>query len=171
MFVAPDKRSGAPLDPLGGGQGPSDPLGLGGLLGTDLSGVFGATSRSVLDSLGVTSSPGRSSPGGGRGSAGLVEPPDRPDRVSRMPGGAEVVRRRRRERYHELLHELLNVGIGAGAALLASAALLVTLGADFATAGALAALAAGGWGFVFGRDVLADMGRVKERSERDAERW
>lgn len=164
------EASGRPIDPMELGRRGRDPLGLDGLLGTDLSGVFGASPQRVLGSLGLTP-PNGDAPAGRSGAGGLVEPPDRPDRVSRMPGGAEVVRRRRRERRGELLQELVNVSIGAGAALLASGGLLATAGADFVVAGAVAAVVAAGWGFVLGRDVLADLGRVKERSERDTERW
>lgn len=141
MFVAPRRRFGSELEPGGGSR---DPLGLRGLLGTDLGDLLG------------------SSPETDRG---------RPDRVSEMGGGAEVVRRRHRERRGELLQELVNVLIGAGAGFLTAGGLLLTAGATLEGAGALAGIVAVCYGYLFGRDVVADLGRVRERSERDTARW
>lgn len=162
MFDPTGERSGPSRGP--GGR-PEDPLGLGGLLGTDLSGVFGSSPRQLLGSLGLPSPP---EPAGAKGAR---EPPDSPDRVSRMPGGAEVVRRRRKERAGELLQELLNVSIGSLAALLAVGGLAVAAGAGLALAAVVGGAVAGGYGYVLGREVLSDLTRLKERSERDTGRW
>lgn len=171
MFVAPRRRSGSELEPGGGSR---DPLGLRGLLGTDLTGLAGTSPERLLSGLGLgglAGGRGSRSAGRGPGSGGSSGGRQRPDRVSEMSGGAEVVRRRHRERRGELLQELLNVCIGAGASFLTAGGVLLTSGASLELAGAIGGIVAVCYGYLFGRDVVADLGRIRERSERDATRW
>lgn len=152
----------------GGGRGPrlpwEDPSGPGGLLGREL-GTFVQTTAGELRKA-VQESAGRSrsaeldvASAAGRG----------PDEVSEMPGGAEVLLRQRRARRVELLKEGFNVGVGVLGVFLVTGLALLGWGVDLGVATASALAAALGYGYVLGREVVADLSGVRERERRDAD--
>lgn len=141
---------------------------------TGQGGIFGSTLfadlkavpamvREVKGALGKTG--GASSPAGGPSASGRRGP----DRLSEMPGGAEVVLRHRRARRKELVKEGLNVGAGVVGVFLVSGLALLGWGVGPEAAVASAAAAALGYGTVLGREVLADLAGVRDRERRDAD--
>lgn len=127
--------------------------------------------RGVLDRVeadGPSGAAGRDAPG--LDTAGLDTADRGPDRVSRMPGGAEVLVRQRRARRTELLKEAFNVGAGMLGVFLAGGLALLTWGLGIEVAAAAAAATALGYGYVLGREVVADLAGVRERERRDARR-
>lgn len=122
--------------------------------------------RGVLDRL-EADGPSRAA---GPDAAGLDTADRGPDRVSRMPGGAEVLVRQRRARRTELLKEAFNVGAGMLGVFLAGGLALLTWGLGIEVAAAAAAATALGYGYVLGREVVADLAGVRERERRDARR-
>lgn len=92
-----------------------------------------------------------------------------PDDVSDMPGGAEVLLRQRRARRVELLKEGFNVGVGVLGVFLVAGLALIGWGVDPVVAAASAGAGAVGYGYVLGREVLADLSGVRERERRDAD--
>lgn len=160
MFSAGSGRG--PRFPWENPSGPGS-LGPGGQLGPDL-GTFLETTAGELKAA-VEAAGGRRSPD--------VEAPsaaDRgPDEVSEMPGGAEVLLRQRRARRAELLKEGFNVVVGVLGVFLVTGLALMGWGVDLAVASASALAAALGYGYVLGREVLADLSGVRERQQRDAD--
>lgn len=94
-----------------------------------------------------------------------------PDRLKDMPGGAEALVRVRRARRRELLKEGANVAVGSIVAAVVSAVVLLEGGVGPVAALPTALAVAGGWGWILGREVAADLARNTEFLQRDREVW
>lgn len=167
MFVprsAP--RSTAPLEP-----GPPSPP------GPDLGGLFEGAGRRVLSQLGLPAAgPSGTEPlsAGARGRGfehGASEAERGPDRVGDMPGGAEALVRLRKARRRELLKEATNVVAGCLVGGLVTGVVLLESGVGPAGALVAAVSVAGGWGWILGREVVADLARNTEFLQRDRDVW
>lgn len=112
-----------------------------------------------------------SGPAGGRKATGPFEEERGPDRLKDMPGGAEALVRVRRARRRELLKEGVNVAVGSLVAAVVTAVVLLEGGVGPVTSLVSAAAAAGGWAWILGREVLADLARNTEFLQRDREIW
>lgn len=122
-------------------------------------------------------------PLGGDGPLSPPEPADRgeraarpedergPDRLGDMPGGAEAMLRVRRARRRELLKEGANVAAGSVVAALVAGMVLLESGVGPAGSLVTAASVAGGWGWILGREVVADLARNTEFLKRDRDVW
>lgn len=94
-----------------------------------------------------------------------------PDQLGDMPGGAEAMLRVRRARRRELLKEGANVAAGSVVAALVAGMVLLESGVGPAGSLVTAASVAGGWGWILGREVVADLARNTEFLERDRDVW
>lgn len=114
-------------------------------------------------------------PAGPLGGDGPLSPPEPaeqgPDRLGDMPGGAEAMLRVRRARRRELLKEGANVAAGSVVAALVAGMVLLESGVGPAGSLVTAASVAGGWGWILGREVVADLARNTEFLERDRDVW
>lgn len=94
-----------------------------------------------------------------------------PDRLKDMPGGAEALVRVRRARRRELLKEGANVAVGSLVAAVVTGVVLLEGGVGPAASLVSAAAAAGGWAWILGREVVADLARNTELLQRDRDVW
>lgn len=168
MFV-PDVGRGPP-DPLEPDFSP-DP-------GREAAKALRGAGRDLLSAMSLPAAaaggdgplPSPDRPAGGSGTS--PDPEERgPDRVGDMPGGAEAMARIRRARRRELLKEGANVAVGSLVAGLVTGTVLLQGGLGPATALVAAAGAAGGWGWILGREVAADLARNSKFLERDRDVW
>lgn len=171
MLTAPF-RSG-PFDPPRGSHREVEP----GASLDEAGRALGRVARGVGAAMGVPSEAleGPMAPDVGDGessrSPGGDAEPRGPDRLRDMPGGAEAVLRRRRERRRELMKEGANVGVGAVVASLVTTVVVIEAGGGLGLSLALGLAAAGSWGWILGREVVADLVRNSELLHRERDRW
>ena len=161
------------------GRGPPDPLQAEvSSPGPAVPDVLGRVGAQVLSAMGVPSGAlagdgplSASELDGPRPGGAEAEEERGPDRLADMPGGAEAMVRVRRARRRELLKEGANVAVGALVAAVVTGTVLLEGGVDPPAALVTAVGAAGGWGWILGREVLADLARNTEFLQRDRDVW